>query len=86
MDSYSAATPRAETACREAAVMAASTKAARRLGRNEMATWSFCIPTVTAHCTPAIQPDDLRQERVLRELEPCEVKVSCTVLRGLGAR
>jgi len=38
MDSYSAAaTLRAETACREAAVMAASTKAARRLGRNEMA-------------------------------------------------
>lgn len=38
MDSYPvAATPRAETARREAAVMAASTKAARRLGRNEMA-------------------------------------------------
>ena len=38
MDSFSEVeTPRAETTCRKAAVMAASTKAARRLGRNDMA-------------------------------------------------
>ena len=38
MNSFSKALmPRAETARREAAVMAASTEAARRLGRNDMA-------------------------------------------------
>jgi len=43
MDSFSkAVTPRAETARREAAVTAASTKAARRLGRNDMADWAKC--------------------------------------------
>jgi hypothetical protein len=41
MDSFSkAVTPRAETARRKASAMAASTKAARRLGRNDMANRS----------------------------------------------
>jgi hypothetical protein len=41
MDSFSkAVTPRTETVRREVAVMAASTKAARRLGRNDMANIS----------------------------------------------